>query len=132
MARPQIGHRRYPKIKDLHPRCGAKGHKKTRGSEASRNRNFIKVAAQTEPRGSKKYRGCGSMVTTRKERGGTYGLSAATISPILGFVHVVVLTSIPRPVPSTNPSALHHHPGTICHHLRITKGPQLKLSQQIA
>jgi hypothetical protein len=70
-----------------------------------------------------KYRGCASMVTTRKERGGTYGLSAMTISPILGLVHVVVLTnSIPRPVPSTNPSALHHHPGITSHHLGITKG----------
>src|SRR6476620_1888233 len=51
--------------------------------------------------------------------------------------HVVVLTSnIPRPAPSTNPSALHHHSGITSNHLGITTSEraeiQLKLSQQTA
>jgi hypothetical protein len=54
-----------------------------------------------------------------------------------GVGHVVVLTSnIPMPVPSTNPSAHHHHPGITTHHLGITTSAtanaQLKLSQQTA
>ena len=38
-----------------------------------------------------------------------------------GVSYVGALTiNIPRPVPSTNPSALHHHPGITTHHLGIT------------
>jgi hypothetical protein len=48
-------------------------------------------------------------------------LGPRTVQQSLPDCHITVSSNIPSPVPSTNPSALHHHPGILGNSNRINE-----------